>query len=66
MQFPNMKNKMVEIKTSIGLLKSKLDKAEEGLNELEHIHKHITRMQWSKARYEHKQDDTSLKTKRRP
>lgn len=57
---------MVEIKTSIGLLKSKLDKAEEGLNELEHIHKHITRMQWSKARYEHKQDDTSPKTKRRP
>lgn len=61
-----MKNIMVDIKTSIGMLNSKLDKAEEGIYELEHIHQHITRMQLSKARYEHKQDYTSPKRKRRP
>lgn len=38
-----MKDIMVEIKNSIGILNNRLDKAEEKMNELKHIYKDITK-----------------------
>lgn len=38
-----MKNTVVEIKNSIGMLNSRLDEAEDRINELKHTYKDITK-----------------------